>query len=42
MASDKVVVQGACDVRFAEVRSAFGDNFVLRGEVGAAVAICAR
>ena len=33
------VVQGDCDSKFAGVREAFADNFAIRGEVGAAIAV---
>ena len=32
-------IEGHCDARFARVRDAFENNFVVHGEVGAAVAI---
>lgn len=39
MNDDTVSIQGSCDPRFAAVRTAFEDNFLLRGEVGAAVCL---
>src|SRR2546422_517706 len=32
-------VQGYCDSKFAAVREAFSDNFAVRGEIGAAIAV---
>ena len=37
--TDTVAVEGYCHPRFAGVRTAFADNFVERGDVGAAVAV---
>lgn len=34
-----LIIQGQCDPRFAAVREAFAENFALRGEVGASVAV---
>ena len=34
-----LIIQGLCDPRFAAVREAFAENFALRGEVGASVAV---
>jgi len=38
-ASEPAAIDGICDPRFAAVRDAFAANFVLHGEVGAAVTI---
>jgi CubicO group peptidase (beta-lactamase class C family) len=32
-------IEGHCDLRFSRVREAFAENFALRGELGAAVAV---
>jgi CubicO group peptidase (beta-lactamase class C family) len=37
--ADESRIEGTCDARFAAVRDAFRENFVERGEVGAAVAV---
>jgi CubicO group peptidase (beta-lactamase class C family) len=34
-----LLIDGNCDARFASVREAFAENFVKRGDVGAAVAV---
>ncbi|MEV0966749.1 serine hydrolase domain-containing protein [Streptomyces sp. NPDC049910] len=39
MAETGIHIQGHCDTRFAAVRAAFEENFVQRGELGAAVAV---
>ncbi|GFH39440.1 serine hydrolase domain-containing protein [Streptomyces pacificus] len=39
MAETGIRIQGHCDTRFAAVRAAFEENFVRRGELGAAVAV---
>src|ERR1700730_9208465 len=35
----KTQIDGKCDARFEPVREAFAENFVTRGDVGAAVAV---
>lgn len=39
MTSPPTPIEGTCDPRFATVQQAFADNFALRGEIGAAVAL---
>jgi CubicO group peptidase (beta-lactamase class C family) len=38
-AAESVLIEGACDARFAPVREAFAGNFAKHGEIGAAVAL---
>jgi CubicO group peptidase (beta-lactamase class C family) len=39
MAVESIAVDGVCDVRFAQVREEFEQNFAERGEVGASVCV---